>query len=410
MGLSLCYGVLAWQSNQPVPMAFAVFAGIWLVAFVLSLFQAWTVKKFQISLAHVIFWCVVVRLILVSGTPVYEDDYYRYLWDGKQTVETGTPYGSAPQDFFDTDQEPQWEEVLSEINNPGLPTIYGPVNQYVFAIAHWIDPANVRVLQLIMALVDIAVIAVLVRLASLAWVAMYGFSPLILKEFALTAHPDLLSVLPLLLGLLFWKRNWFYWSAVALGFAVASKLFAFLLVPLLLRWRWRPWLVFAAVVLLLHLPLQGAGNQFESLSAMASAWFFNAPIYYLTYAHIDFTLMKQILSVVFLLCCAGYFFRGDYQKTDQIPRGDWLFMGLLLVSPVFNPWYFVFVLVFAVIYPSVWAWLASLTLVFSYATGLQLSSADLEVYEHPPWALMVEFVPIALAIVITLIRKYGKSP
>ncbi len=391
-------------------MAYSLFVGIWIFGFLGSLVAAWIARNHSLSFGQVMFWCILIRVILLTGEPVYEDDYYRYLWDGKQTVETGSPYLHPPSTFFDTDQEPHWEDILGEINNPDLPTIYGPVNQYLFALAHLIDPGEIWPIQLSLALVDLLIIVLLSRLAGLASIVLYGLSPLILKEFTLTAHPDLLAVFPMLLAVWFWKKSLVYAAAAALAFAVSAKLFALLLVPLLLRWNWKAWLVFMGTVLALHAPLANVLGQIESLQAMAGAWLFNAPLYYLTYQYLDFDSVKLTSSVLFLMACAGYFFLSGYHHTHppQIPRGDWLFMAFLLVSPVFNPWYFAFVLVFAVIYPSVWAWIASLVLVLAYATGLQLHGLDLEAYEQPVWVILLEFVTIAIVALIPWSR-YSSS-
>ena len=402
LGLVFCYGLLAWLSREHAPLAYGGFVGLWVIGFVGSLLAAWLVRAHSISFGPVLFWCVVLRTLLLTGDPIYEDDYYRYLWDGKQTIETGSPYREPPSAFFDTEQEPQWEAILGEINNPDLPTLYGPVNQYVFALAYVIDPGNVWVLQLIFALVDLLIILTLSRLAGLASVILYGFSPLILKEFTLTAHPDLLAVFPMLLAILFWKKANMYAAATALAFAVSAKLFAFLLVPLLLRWHWRAWLLFATTALALHLPLENVLGQVESLQAMAGTWLFNAPLYYLTYSYLDFDIVKLVSSALFLAIYAGYFFLSDYHQRHppQVPRGDWLFMMFLVASPVFNAWYYAFVLVFAVIHPSVWAWVASLMLVLAYATGLQLHGLELEAYEHPIWVILIEFIAVLIAVVV----------
>lgn len=397
------------MSRDEAPIAYSLFAGLWLLGFLGSLLAAWVARKHSVSFGQVMFWCILVRAILLSGDPVYEDDYYRYLWDGKQTVEAGSPYLKAPSTFFDTDQEPHWETILGEINNPDLPTIYGPVNQYLFALAHLVDPGQVWPIQLALAVLDLLIIVILSRLAGLSSVVLYGFSPLILKEFTLTAHPDLLAVFPMLLAVWFWKKANVYAAAAALAFAVSAKLFAFLLVPLLLLWHWKAWLLFMVTVLALHAPLANVLGQIESLQAMAGAWLFNAPLYYLTYQYLDFDGVKLASGLLFVAGCAGYFFFSPYhrQQPPQIPRGDWLFMAFLLVSPVFNAWYFVFVLVFAVIYPSVWAWTASLMLVLAYATGLQLHGLDLEAYEQPVWVILLEFATIAAAALIPWRRFFG---
>ena len=56
----------------------------------------------------------------------------------------------------------------------------------------------------------------------------------------------------------------------------------------------------------------------------------------------------------------------------EVPRGDWIYGLFLFAAPVINPWYALWLLPFAAIYPSLWAWTASWALFLSYITGLNL--------------------------------------
>lgn len=401
----LAVAMLAWQSRQPLPMALSTFGALCAFVFACSLLACFAVTQGsgRIVLRHVLLWCVALRLVSVLGAPIYEDDYFRYLWDGRQTVEQGSPYGPPPAAAFDTEDDPLWSEVLDQINHPEIPTIYGPVNQYAFALAYWIDPGNVTVLQVMFAAVDMLVIVLLARVAGLAPLVLYGFSPLVLKEFSFTAHPDILSVAGLVGATLLWRQQRLYGAALALAVAVSAKVFALLLVPLLLRWHWRAWAVFLAGVVLLHLPLGNAGGMAQALGAMgAGNWLFNAPIYYLLYDYVPISTIKVVAVLGLGALCAWYFFVADYHRQQplKVPRGDVLFLALLLASPAFNPWYYVFPLAFAVIYPSAWAWAGSLTILFAYATGLQLGTEHLAPYQQPVWGLALAFVPILVAAVV----------
>ena len=53
--------------------------------------------------SDILFFAVAYRVIGVFAFPVLEDDFYRYLWDGWQTVTQGTPYGLAPAAYFGVD-------------------------------------------------------------------------------------------------------------------------------------------------------------------------------------------------------------------------------------------------------------------------------------------------------------------
>ena len=66
---------------------------------------------------------LLLRILGLFSYPVFEDDFFRYLWDGRMLLEAGTPYGVAPAEFFDLDHLKAWEaEVLDGINYPNVPT------------------------------------------------------------------------------------------------------------------------------------------------------------------------------------------------------------------------------------------------------------------------------------------------
>lgn len=95
---------------------------------------------------------------------------------------------------------------------------------------------------------------------------------------------------------------------------------------------------------------------------------------------------------------AGYaWFLRLRQTGGQWPRGDWLYGGFFLLSPVVNPWYLLWMLPFTALRPAAWS-LAALALVStSYLCGLHAGAAALGPYEHPAWLRPLEYGGIALA-------------
>src|SRR5580698_5032313 len=53
-----------------------------------------------ITFQRIFIWMVIFRVIAWFGTPVYDDDYLRYLWDGRAFGEEGSPYAHTPQESF----------------------------------------------------------------------------------------------------------------------------------------------------------------------------------------------------------------------------------------------------------------------------------------------------------------------
>ena len=157
---------------------------------------------------RLLFWAVGFRLCGLIGGPFYEDDFYRYLWDGYRFATAGTPYGAAPEEFFIDPAVPAvFQGVLDGVNYPELPTIYAPVTQLLFLVAYWIKPASVAVLQAILITVDLIVVALLLRLAPARNVLLYAWCPLVVKEIAFTAHPDGVGVCLLLAAVVLARRS-----------------------------------------------------------------------------------------------------------------------------------------------------------------------------------------------------------
>lgn len=408
----LGYGYLALQSSDYGAaglndMYFACITGALVSA---GLWWYYGQEDRELSVLWVVVFAVAFRALGVVAFPVLEDDFYRYLWDGYRLVEFGTPYGVAPAEFFDADLSDRLTDLLDAINYPEVATVYGPTTQWVFAMGYLIAPISASALQGIFALADITTFLLLVRMAPIRWSMLYGFSPLLIKEFAFTAHPDVLGALLVVLALLAYQtRRWFLVGLCA-GLAVGVKVFALVVVPFLIGWQLRAWLGFIVTVVLVALPFGLLDAWLPvGLQAMAGAWLFNAPVYALIsswFVGASFTLVKLCLVGCFAGLWGWFYihwlrdwWRDGPPDLTALPHG-WMWAVFFLVVPVLNPWYLVWWLPFAVLQPSLMAWVASVTVLLSYATGINTAKAGIELYEQPSWILVVEFGLIALAAAI----------
>lgn len=375
-------------------------------------FWVWHIHNRQnidINLRTLIGFAVLFRIIGGFTFPVLEDDFYRYLWDARMTIETGSPYGVAPADFFGTQHaSEQFEVILDGINYPFIETIYGPTSQWLFALAYLIAPGEIWALQALLGLIDLAIILLLLKLAKPTSVLLYAWSPLVIKEFVVTAHPDIAGVMPIVLALFMLKKRQFVSVGICMALACGVKIFAVMLLPFLLRFEWKAWFAFLVTAALIAAPF-GIKEAWlpEGLSSMSSDWLFNAPLYLLA----SITLGKWVslssvkLALIGTLAVASasyllfYLKKGPSVIAHQALRGDLLYAGLFLCAPVFNAWYLVWLLPFAVLRPSPWAWLASVTILLSYASGINLSNSDLEPYTHWNWVIALEFAPPMLVAI-----------
>ena len=384
-------------------------------------FWVWHVHNQQnkeISIITLIGFAILFRIIGGLTFPILEDDFYRYLWDARMTIQEGSPYSIPPSDFFGNSAiGEQFESILDGINYPFVETIYGPTCQWLFALAYMISPGEIWPLKLLLGLADLGAILILLKLAKPTSVLLYAWSPLIIKEFVITAHPDVLGVTLILLALLMLNKRHFIFAGICMGLACGVKIFAILLLPFLLRFEWKAWLAFLITVILVAIPF-GLREAWlpDGLSTMGGNWIFNAPLYLIA-GHtisdwVSLTAIKLTLIGGLGIACAYYLFiylkKGANVVAHQELRGDLLYAGLFLCSPALNPWYLIWLLPFAVFRPSAWAWLISVTVLLSYASGINLTNSTLEPYEHWGSTLVIEFLPpLIIAIWFALQKRWS---
>lgn len=404
--------VLARQPGEPQLFPFFVLM-LWTGLPVLGLYLFAMRRDRPISLGRLFFWALAFRICGLYGGPLFEDDFFRYLWDGYRFATAGTPYGVAPEAFFvDTSVPAVFQSVLSQINNPDLQTIYAPVTQFVFLLAYWLRPASVEALQLLLILTDLGVIALLLRFTSPRNAMLYAWCPLIVKEIAFTAHPDGIGVFLLLAAIVMARDKRWRGSAVLLGMATGAKVLALVVAPLVLA-RARPthWTLFALTIAVLYAPFMiMGGSDLTSLAIFAREWEFNSALFGLLAAVMDRFDARVLLGLAYAAFWLAYARQFVLRQRLSVPRGDWLFGVLLLVSPVINPWYLIWLLPFAAVYPSAWAWTASLAVLLSYVSGINLfTDPDMQAYEQPLWARSLEFALIGSALLFDLRRRAAAS-
>lgn len=351
-----------------------------------------------IKTSAILLLALAVRLIAIQAWPLLEDDYFRYLWDGRQTVLEWSPWRYAPAEFFTDDSlSAQWHSILSGINNPDLPTLYGPVLQYLFGLAYLMAPGELWPIQALLLLVDMAVFIVLFALgAGKRWLLVFAVHPLILKEIMASAHPDGVMVLFVLLALVTWRQQSALLTGVLLGLAITSKVSALIVVPFFLigphqmvathaygSWHASqtssktafqflrivvsdvPWKLtvmagVASSIVLLYLPfIQEQGSELTSLMTFGQEWRFN-PLLYRAIDGMDFIAYPRIVAASLLILAAlmaMYHWVVTAHKEGALrpyPPLDLAFFFLLFLSPVVNSWYWLWVLPFAVLNKRSW--------------------------------------------------------
>jgi len=406
---ALAYAVLAFASVRKVGVSLSLLLTVMSVAWIaiLVVFLRCRHTQDRACTTIIILFGLLFRVIGIFGAPIMEDDYYRYLWDGRTFATTGSPYRAPPSaSFSDSSLPSEFQELLDNIDNPDLMTIYGPVAQGSFLLSYLMDPGKIWPLKLILFLADIALLWLLLCELRSAQIVLYAWCPLLIQEVSFTAHVDILGVVFLCCGLLLLRRTSFPFGGLLVGLATCVKPFALLFTPLFFEKSMRrELLIFLAVLLIVYGPflLMGQSPGIASLFEMLKTFEFNSALY-----AIVSLLCSPLLSKIILTLFYGFFFSSFWYaylkcRRSKHPRGDWLIGVLLLCSTVVNPWYLLWLLPFVVLFPTVWGVSALALVTLSYATADTLGLSQLGPYDHPPWVRSLEYFGIGTALLIELL-------
>jgi hypothetical protein len=255
---------------------------------------------------------LLARMILVPSPPIFSDDVYRYLWDGRVALAGWNPLAHPPDaPELVSLRDSEW----ALINHPKLRTIYPPGAQAAFTLLA-ATGLGITAFKLVFALADVGVVLLVLLLAGgrLPWrrrfpdmpkdeavedgatrvAAAYGLCPLACIETAMSGHLEPLAILPLLAATLLIgnRRPGIRGLAgpAALGLAGAVKIVPVLLLPALGRTDRRAWLA-AVLVALSLLPMALSGTAaFETPDAFARRWEGNAGAFALAKAAVGAAL------------------------------------------------------------------------------------------------------------------------
>ena len=91
---------LAIASHGTRLSPWAALAALILFGLACTLWLAFQSEETALSPLFVLCVAAATRLIPVFAQPLFDDDYFRFLWDGYQLIHGVSPYGSAPAANF----------------------------------------------------------------------------------------------------------------------------------------------------------------------------------------------------------------------------------------------------------------------------------------------------------------------
>ncbi len=408
LGIGTAMAGIAWLDIPRDPVG--PYLGLHLLASLCWLVALGVVRQrppdSRVGLSALFLGAVGLRVVAWWTPYVLETDIHRYLWDGYVLSHGFNPYAFSParvrdamtpsdegpgaasalverdqrllRELWRLSRQPEIAGYFRRINHPGIPTCYPPLAEVAFAISARVAPGDPRLWKAIVATADLVICALIVVLLGelgrpRSWFLAYAWCPLVLKEYANTGHFDPLATVGVLSGLVCLLRGRHLAAGLFLGIGAAVKLYPLVLLPVLgRRLGWGGVAVFLAVPVLAMSPFLGPGaSTLAGLLTFAARWEFNSSLFAVlwtltgwirepllrfeiggTAIALDGFVLAKLAAGALLIAWLGWLAREpDRGPLDLTARVAGAIGGLLLLSPIADPWYLAWVLPFGCVFP-----------------------------------------------------------
>jgi hypothetical protein len=385
-------------------------------------------------LAGVVMLGLALRLAMLATEPALEDDQQRYLVEGALVVNGLSPYRIAPADIATAPPETPLGRiavaagtVLERVNHATLRTIYPPVAQAGFALAHMIGPYSLTAWRLVLLAAELATLALLLALLDRSGlprigVALYWLNPLVVKEVMNSGHMEGLLIPFVLAAVLLAARRRPLLAAGALGLAVGVKVWPLMLLPLLARaFRLGTAVAMAAIVAglgaLWLLPvLQGGLDAGSGFVAYASRWQANSASLPALRDGLGALLglgretagmlARAILAGVVAVSALAIAARPITSPADLAGRAALLTFALVLASPAQFPWYAIWTIAFLPFAPRLSVAALAVTMPIYYVSFHFSAIGQFEVFrDRIVWVVWLPIWLLALAECADWLRR-----
>lgn len=336
----------------------------------------------------IVLLALAVRLIILAGAGEHfylSDEIYRYIWDGRVCADGLNPYEYKPMD--DEVAHLRDRIIHPDVPDANMRSVHPPLAQDFCLAAYFIGGGSPITFKLMFALFEFLTFFLLLKWLRIIGIKrenllLYLFSPLILVEFYISAHLDILGIPFLLAAFISMEREKPLASGLLMACAASIKFYGLFFVPFILfRFKGRSRLIFPGAFLLfalfLYLPyVIGTDLEvFGDLPASLMEAHFFASAYDLLLHFFDTEIVRYIVLGVFgaLLMSLLFIKTNVYQKMYA------LFTGYVVLTPALFPWSLIW------IYPFI---VRNLSPAFWYLTGSILLSYGIFVGTNGPelWA------------------------
>ncbi|HKI78261.1 MAG TPA: hypothetical protein VKA26_06945 [Ignavibacteriaceae bacterium] len=363
--------------------------------------------KLKIPLLIILFG-IVFRITLLPAVNTTSPDVNRYIWEGKILYHGFNPYTTSPDD----EHLSQFHDNLyRKVTFKDMTAIYPPMAQLTFVAAYVISGENLIGLKLIYLLFDLLIIFFLLKLfyikkIDLNNIILYAWIPLVLLEFFVNTHLDLIGILFMILFIYFMEKEKFYIASVFFTFSFLSKMFPIILLPLIIKKAgikksFRFVLIFAGLIILFYFPfIYKDFSIFSSLTTYLKTWQFNASAFYLLKHQLSNESLARMIcgfSFVALVGIISYLYK-------DFTRGVYgILIGWLIFSTTVYPWYL--------------GWIAAINPLYSfYSVTSLLFTANFSNFTPmgTEWreytsVLLIQYIPFYLLLINDLRLLWKKS-
>lgn len=372
-------------------------------------------KKNDKYFYFVVFVALFLWLIAFFSSPLAENDFYRYLWEGRLLLFGGNPYLQTPQQALDLMHDRAAWQLFEQVAYPYVAAVYKPLLLGFFALCVFFFGLKLLGLKLLLAPFFLASLFLSRKLLANDpqknfYLLGLCFSPLVLKEVLNSAHFDFLPIFFIYLSYFALRRQEHLKQVIFLAIAACFRFYP--LIFLVFYWRIfkiKHYLLFIIIFLLgnFHLYLYGGGG----LNNFADYWLFNPSLF-----AVFFWLGQQLsLPLIwlkyfsgFLTFCSLFGLAYLYYRSKKINLAEahlLAIFALLLFSAVVNPWYLLWFLPFALLSEirPLWrlaSYYWSFSVFLSYYYWLKGSM--------PLSLVLLEYLPVYLLLILGFLPKLSK--
>lgn len=389
------------------------------------LFAAYLHILFYWQPAHIkeaLYVSIALRALLLFSIPNLSDDVYRFIWDGNLSAHNINPFLQTPEQFMggsSTHIFDQYPLLYEHLNSKTYFTVYPPLLQFIFYLAHVLSFGNTTLNIIFLKLtIFFSELGTLYFLKNILYrlklpvknLLVYALNPLIILELAGNIHFEALMICFLTAAIYFLLTQKYLRSAVFFALAVAAKIWPLMLLPFLIkRLGFKKAGIYGAIVLLvfalLFLPFYtpAAAKDFStSLNLYFSTFEFNAGLYYLlkwltAFGYPEKLLIQKLLpaAVVLVILISSFV----YRKEKLLPAFLFAFTTYFLFTTTLHPWYITPLIALSVLtgyrFPILWS-------AFIFTTYITYRDTS---YTQNYILITLEYVVVISCLLFELLRR-----